>query len=47
MIELVYETARFYRLDPEVEMARPLGLVIEHYDQALRIAREERAAMPA
>lgn len=42
LIDAVYEVARFHRIDPEVEMARPLSIVVEHFDQAQRLVRLER-----
>ncbi len=44
LINAVYEVARFHRIDPEVEMARPLSIVVEHFDQAQRIVGLERGA---
>jgi len=46
LIDAVYEVARFHRIDPEVEMTRPLSIVVEHFDQAQRLVRLERGADP-
>ncbi|WJN75516.1 MULTISPECIES: hypothetical protein [Burkholderia] len=39
MIGGVYELAHFWRVDPELEMTRPISIILEHFEQANRISR--------
>ncbi len=34
----VYELAHFWRVDPELEMTRPISIILEHFEQANRIS---------
>ncbi|WP_282960422.1 hypothetical protein [Burkholderia dolosa] len=44
MIGGVYELAHFWRVDPELEMTRPISIILEHFKQANRISRAMQEA---
>ncbi|QBY56154.1 hypothetical protein E0W60_34420 (plasmid) [Cupriavidus oxalaticus] len=44
LIDATYDVAEFWSVDPEVEMARPIGCVVEHFDQAVRINQRRAKA---
>lgn len=44
LIDGVYELARFWRVDPEIEMTRPVSIIVEHFKQANRINRVTQEA---
>lgn len=44
LIELVYDVARYWRTDPEIQMTRPLDILFEQHAHAYRQIEASRSA---
>jgi hypothetical protein len=44
LIELVYDVARYWRIDPEIQMTRPLSILFEQHAHAFRQIEISRSA---